>query len=91
MPNYSFKCSDCSKELVYYLTYKEMKSWKVLCPVCSFNIDQGKFMRRVLKATSTAVQTKEVIDNGLMPKRVERLAGVSEMVKQRADDLNDKS
>jgi hypothetical protein len=66
-----------------------MKTAYIECSACwriEDKIGQTPIMERVLKATSTAVQTKEIIDNGLLPKRVERLADVSEMVKQRADD-----
>ncbi len=86
MPNYTFRCTACPKEVTYYMTYKEMKETMVICPNAKNHLSGSNVMERALKATSTALQTKEIIDNGLLPKRVERLAGVSEMVKQRADD-----
>lgn len=99
MPNYTFRCKVCPKEVTYYMTYTEMKETAVMCPACWERLDGGDnnpngelapFMERVLKATSTAIQTKETIDNGLQVKKVEQLAGVAEMIRERSDD-NDKS
>lgn len=88
MPNYTFKCPNCREEENFFLDYTTMKVMEKHGVPCHF-CNQGVLMERSFKATSTALQTKEVIDNGLLPKKVERLADISEMVKQRAD--NDKS
>ena len=90
MPNYTFKCNVCSEEVTHYMTYTEMKETVVICPNAAIHHSGSNVMERVLRATSTAIQTKEIIDNGLQVKKVERLAGVVEMIRERADD-NDKS
>ena len=96
MPNYTFKCPRCFGEETHFMSYTEFKETMVFCSPCYQrlvgNNSKGELapvMERVLKATSTALQVNEIIDNGLQSKRIEQPAGAAEMIRQRSED-NDK-
>lgn len=73
MPLFNFYCETCkehTRKLLPHLT-EEKK-----CKKC------GAVLARVSNPTTRVV---EVLDNGAMPRKVEQLAGVDEMVKDRSD------
>lgn len=74
MPIYNFACSDCFKKERKLLQPTETKGQT--CKECS-----GELVREA-KAPST--QVMETIDNGLMPRKVERLKDTVELFRDRA-------
>ena len=70
MPIFDYRCELCGERV------RTMKSSSKEHANCG-----GVLVRKPTGATSQQV---EVVDNGLMPRRVERLAGVEEMVHERA-------
>jgi ribosomal protein S27E len=74
MPVFKMKCPDCD-----HFTRRLAKCFgevNLTCPNC------GATMVRAASGPSTSV--KEVLDNGLMPKRVERFRDAEEWMKDRA-------
>lgn len=73
MPLYQYVCPQCGESVRVMQTVEQQRDGKD-CPVC----DTG--MERKLNAPST--RTVEVIDTGLMGKRLERLADAERIYKE---------
>jgi DNA-directed RNA polymerase subunit RPC12/RpoP len=74
MPAFYLKCNKCSKELRRILT----KFTEIKC-------DCGEVMQRTDK-TNPSAMIKEVLDNGAMIRKVERIHNIDELVKQRSKE-----
>lgn len=75
MPMYYFTCDSCAESQGLRLKPGEQKAPRA-CPKC------GTALRRDPRPPST--QVMESIDNGIMPRRVERLADAQRLFKDRA-------
>lgn len=74
MPLFYFKCDTCGRELRKILPSEaEFKDRACICP-------SGTLHRDARGATSRAV---EVLDNGIMPKKLERLVDAERLYKER--------
>lgn len=73
MPAFYFVCKKCSKQ-----SRRILKEYKELDCECGSKLDLD-----MSKSPSSMI--KEVMDNGLMFKSVERLADIDEMVHKRAE------
>lgn len=79
MPIYNFRCPKCEKDFSRLLPH--LSEYEKPCPICkelSPHIGKGPTQRVV-----------EVRDNGLMPKKVEQLADIDEMVRDRSTKKSD--
>lgn len=81
MPMYRFKCPECSSE-VRILRRPEKAGDAVECPHCKVP------MKRNAQGASSKVV--EVLDNGIMSRRVERLANIEEINKERSKIKEDR-
>lgn len=72
MPAFNLKCNSCFKELR-----------KILKDYVPVKCDCGGIMSRQANVSS---QIKEIIDNGIMTRKVERLADINELRKNRNKD-----
>ena len=74
MAIFNLKCSECNFEhkrmLEKYTPYE--------CPICQKGV--------MLRNPNFTVQVKEVIDNGLMPKRVEVYKDITTLRKRKPND-----
>lgn len=70
MPIYTWKCLDCGE-----VTRKILKDRPELFKCCCGG--QLEF------TTDTTTRVVEVRDNGLMPKKVEQLSGIEDLIKNR--------
>ena len=77
MPLYYFGCPDssCAQVTRRLLTPKEARTAAEFCPAC------GELMQR--QANAPTSRTTEVIDNGLMTRRLERLADADRLFAER--------
>lgn len=75
MPLFYFYCSNCQKKYRHILKQYSLGQ-KVSCVVCKSALE------RLVKAPTT--QTTEIIDNGIMPKQVEKLMDVKELLEERS-------
>lgn len=83
MPVYNFRCASCkqlTRKLMKVETYEALASASVECRC-------GGVATREMQAASS--QTMEVLDNGLIARRVERLSEAERIFKEReiAHDL----
>jgi len=74
MPTYNFKCSKCSGEFQKLLPH--LTDFKRPCPKC------GEPSEYVGRGPTTRVV--EVRDNGFMPKKIEQLADIEDLVRDRS-------
>jgi putative FmdB family regulatory protein len=81
MPNYTFKCIDeeCGFEYSAFCSYSDSQKPQS-CPNCD------GAARKVLGA-GQAIHVKDVIDNGLVTKRIEQPSNIREMLEDRNDSL----
>lgn len=77
MPLYNFKCPKCGKAKRKICSAEQSKD-PIACSDCSTTLE-----RAPSGATS---QVKERLDNGLMPRAVERLADAERLFKERAQN-----
>lgn len=77
MPAYSFLCPVCKKPSRYILSVEEAQG-DVPCRMEGC----GGILQRV--ARSPSVQIVETLDNGLMPRKLERLADAERIHEERA-------
>lgn len=75
MPLYYFKCSGCKSEFRKILEPLQAKYHEIFCPC-------GGKVTRLPKAPTTKVV--ETLDNGLMPKKLERLSEAERIFKERS-------
>jgi hypothetical protein len=80
MPLYNFKCIDCGATKRKLLESEERA--QVACIIC----DCGSFMERNAQAPSARVT--EVLDNGMMVRKVERLQDAERIYKDRSHGDN---
>lgn len=76
MPAYYFECPECRASDRRILSAKAAKDYAQPCEEC------GRIMKRVPKPPST--QITETLDNGLMPRRLERPADAEQIYHDRA-------
>jgi len=74
MPIYNFKCPECGEDFRKVLPH--LTEHKKPCPKC------GKAAEYTGKGPTSRIV--EVRDNGFMPKKVEQLADIDEIVKERS-------
>jgi putative FmdB family regulatory protein len=74
MPIYNFHCPECDKPFQRVLPH--LSEYEKPCPTCKTTSPY------VGKGPTTRIV--EVRDNGLMPKKVEQLADIDEMVRERS-------
>lgn len=72
MPLYKFKCVACGKR------HRVLTSGKAPRTVCD---DCGEEMFR--DATGPSSRVVEVLDNGIMPRRLERLANAADLAREK--------
>lgn len=75
MPLFHFYCDECSQEIKRILSVEELVN-PVACPIC-----QGPTYRKARGPTS---QVTEILDNGLMGRKVERLKDAERLYKERS-------
>lgn len=74
MPLYIYNCSECHKEVKKILTPEQSKN-EQKCKKCNSTL---------LRAESdVSMVVKEVIDNGLQPRKVEQIANAPDLLKER--------
>lgn len=73
MPLYYFECGSCRLQVKRLLSPDEAESQKCKC---------GSLLNRTPKGPSTSV--KERLDNGLMPKAIERYSEAERLYAERA-------
>lgn len=78
MPAYLFECPVCHSPQRKILSPEEAKDGNIPCQKAGC---AGK-LRRKIKGPST--QITETLDNGLMPRRLERLADAERIFEERA-------
>lgn len=61
MPNYDYRCKDCSKRATIYLTYEEYDSAQVSCPHCGSQ-NLGRLIGRVRIAKSEESRLDDLAD-----------------------------
>ena len=77
MPLYNFKCSSCDfkvRKIMYAVEVPLYASSP--CPSCA-----GEIVRDVQAPTT---QVQETLDNGIMPRKLERLVDVERLAKERS-------
>lgn len=74
MPRYFFECEVCQK--AYQRICKPEEAKQARCPACT------NTLKRTPKPASTTVL--ETLDNGLMPRKVERIADAERIFAERA-------
>ena len=80
MPLFYFTCSKCFRETRKILNASEADKERY-CPHC------GYAMYRT--PTGPSSQAKEILDNGLMPRAVERIANAEELFRERAKEVKE--
>jgi hypothetical protein len=80
MPLFYFTCKDCKK------TFTQILNWVGGTPLR--RCECGGELGHSPKAPST--QTKEVLDNGIMNRRLERFAEAEDLHRDHADSVKDK-
>ncbi len=78
MPAYTFECPICKQWQRAILSVQEMKDGNVPCktPGCAGILER--------KAQPPTTQITETLDNGLMPRKLERLADAERIHEERA-------
>lgn len=76
MPVYYFKCPKCEAMARRLLQPEQVKDYHIDCPECDSS------MKRFVKPPST--NTVERLDNGAMPRAVERPADAERLYHERA-------
>jgi DNA-directed RNA polymerase subunit RPC12/RpoP len=76
MALYNFKCLNCQKAIRKLMSVEEYRKAAVNCDSC------GEPAARDLRGPTS--RTMEVLDNGLMPRPVERLAETERIMTERA-------
>lgn len=74
MPAYHLKCDKCQKSL-----RKLLPKFEAMTCECG-----GQFER--IDPTKVTAQIKEVLDNGVMVRKVERLHNIDQLVKERSQE-----
>lgn len=80
MPLYYFRCTSCGEQVRKILTPQQASSKSYLC-LCG-----GKLERTPLGPSS---QAREVLDNGLMLRAVDRPAEAEELYRTRAKEVEE--
>lgn len=81
MPLYNFNCNLCGKNKQRICNAKESK--EIISCDCG-----GQFMRNPLPPTTRITET---LDNGIMPRKVERLSEAERLFKERSQKKIDRS
>lgn len=76
MPLYNFVCSKCGTKKRRIFSVEESKKPQP-CPQCKADMERDQ--------TGPTRQVMERLDNGLMPRAVERLSEAERLYKERAD------
>ena len=76
MPAFYFYCDTCKTTISKLMHYKDAKSCQIKCEVCNKSI--------LTRAPTTPYTvTKEIIDNGIMPRRIEQYSDSNELIEDR--------
>lgn len=79
MPTYNFRCCKCKKMIKKLMT---VEAYRALRPAEVVACDCGYTAKREMGAPSS--KAMEVLDNGLMARRVERLADSERIIQERS-------
>lgn len=82
MPLYHFECPVCMEKTRKILSLKVYRQRKVACKNCNCELS------RVVEPPTS--QVMETLDNGLMPKKLERLADSERLHHERAEQQKKK-
>jgi hypothetical protein len=85
MPLYNFVCCKCHQRQRRILTLEAAKQIQM----CGKTLQDGKVCKYILKRSPVppSTQTTEVIDNGIMTKRLERPADAERLYSERHEAL----
>lgn len=79
MPLFSFNCPTCKEKIRRILPIAPVEPFP--CPKCESTLERGS-----AAPTSRVI---EVRDNGIMPRQVEQLVDIGDMIKERSTDPED--
>ena len=88
MPNYSFYCQDCSRDLEIYLTYQEYDQRHVACPACgSHNIIRK--IEKIRLAKSDDSRLNDLTDPSQLEGIEDDPAALGHLMRKMGDELGE--